>query len=313
MKRLFAILSLSALLISCTEQQSQLEIQSDKFVLQSGEYSLNAVYTYVDDNESHPVVLIIAGSGPSDCDSTIGSLKPLADIAEGLAHNGINSLRVDKRTENYGAAFANGGIEEEYLIDCRTALEYIKDIENIGDIYLLGHSFGGQIAPILANEDESIKGIILFNSSARHLAVIACEQCIAVDSANEESYIMYRDMAVEANANNSQGYYYYGATDYYWASYNKYDTIQNMQNIDIPILIINSTYDTQCFQEDIDLWKSSFGDSDRVEIYVDDKISHLGYELDLTKYKSILNDADFPDRIIELFKNFIINNIPTDS
>ena len=52
------------------------KIVTDRFVFVSGEYNLNAVYTYINDGEKHPAVLLIAGSGPSDCDSTLGSLKP---------------------------------------------------------------------------------------------------------------------------------------------------------------------------------------------------------------------------------------------
>lgn len=48
-----------------------------------------------------PVVLIIAGSGPTDMDgnSAIGNLRnnSLKFLAEGLAANGIASLRFDKR------------------------------------------------------------------------------------------------------------------------------------------------------------------------------------------------------------------------
>jgi len=61
------------------------------------------VYTYVNDAKAHPAVLLIAGSGPSDYNSTVGILTPFEDIAISLARNGINSLRVDKRTFNYSS------------------------------------------------------------------------------------------------------------------------------------------------------------------------------------------------------------------
>ena len=93
----------------------QSNIEEKKFILENDGYKLNAVYTYIDDGNAHPAVLLIAGSGPSDYDETVGTLKPFKDIANGLAKEGINSLRVDKRTFSYAANFdIKCGIEEEY-------------------------------------------------------------------------------------------------------------------------------------------------------------------------------------------------------
>ena len=113
---------------------SQGSIEEKHFVLESKGYKLKAVYTYISDGKSHPAVLLIAGSGPSDYDETLGTLKPFKDIANGLAKAGINSLRVDKRTFNYAADFdIKCGIEEEYLEDCNAAIEYLK-LQNISGL-----------------------------------------------------------------------------------------------------------------------------------------------------------------------------------
>lgn len=54
-----------------------------------------------DEGKVWPVVLLIAGSGPTDMDgnSAVGNMKnnSLKFLAEGLAKNGIASLRFDKR------------------------------------------------------------------------------------------------------------------------------------------------------------------------------------------------------------------------
>ncbi len=278
---------------------------TDRFVLQSGEYDLNAVYTYINDGEKHPAVFLIAGSGPSDCDSTLGSLKPLADIADALAQKGICSLRVDKRTLNYGASFASFGIEEEYLEDCRAAIRYLKKQSATGDVYLLGHSLGGQIACILQNEIDNISGIICFNSSLRHLADIACDQYTRADAANENQYRQYADMAKAATVDNTTGLYYYGAQDDYWASYNQYDFVHFAKNSSLPILIINSTKDFQSFEADINLWSSTLGSYANATIVVDDTISHLGYEMDLSSPDALTKHPAFPQKIIDAFADFI--------
>ena len=280
-------------------------IEEKHFVLESNGYKLNAVYTYIDDGKAHPAVLLIAGSGPSDYDETLGTLKPFKDIANGLAKEGINSLRVDKRTFNYAADFdIKCGIEEEYLEDCNAAIEFLKS-QNISGLYLLGHSLGGQIATELAASIEGVDGMILFNSSARHLADIACDQYSAADPVNIESYITYAEAAKNATASSAKGYYYYGATDYYWASYNSIDTAQNIAEANINTLIINSKFDKQSFEEDLNLWSTIFSDSANVSICVYDDISHFGYKIDTTDPSSIYTQVDFPSEVISAFTDFI--------
>lgn len=280
-------------------------IEEKHFVLESNGYKLNAVYTYIDDGKAHPAVLLIAGSGPSDYDETIGTLKPFKDIANGLAKEGINSLRVDKRTFSYAANFdIKCGIEEEYLDDCNAAIEYLKS-QNISGLCLLGHSLGGQIATELAASIEGVDGIILFNSSARHLADIACDQYSIADPANKESYITYATAAKNANTSSTKGYYYYGATDYYWASYNNINIAQNIVEANINTLIINSKFDKQSFDEDLNLWSTLFSDSANVFICVYDDISHFGYRIDTTDPSSIYTQVDFPSEVISAFTDFI--------
>ena len=280
-------------------------IEEKHFVLESNGYKLNAVYTYIDDGKAHPAVLLIAGSGPSDYNETLGTLKPFKDIANGLAKEGINSLRVEKRTFSYAADFdIKCGIEEEYLEDCNAAIEYLKS-QNISGLYLLGHSLGGQIATELAASIESIDGMILFNSSARHLADIACDQYSTADPANKESYITYATAAKNANASSAKGYHYYGATDYYWASYNNIDIAQNIVEANINTLIINSKFDKQSFDADLSLWKTLFLDSANVSMCVYDDISHFGYKIDVSDSSSIYTRIDFPNELINTFTNFI--------
>ena len=287
------------------QDTSQGSIEEKHFVLESNGYKLNAVYTYINDGKSHPAVLLIAGSGPSDYDETLGTLKPFKDIANGLAKEGINSLRVDKRTFSYAANFdIKCGIEEEYLDDCNAAIEYLKS-QNISSLYLLGHSLGGQIATELAASIESIDGMILFNSSARHLADIACDQYSAADPVNIESYITYAEAAKNATASSAKGYYYYSASDYYWVSYNQIDVAKNISNANIKTLIINSKFDKQSFDEDLNLWPTLFSDSANVSICVYDDISHFGYKIDTTDPSSIYTQVDFPNEVISVFTDFI--------
>ncbi len=275
------------------------------FVLENDGYNLNAVYTYINDGKTHPAALLIAGSGPSDYNETIGIITPFEDIALGLAQNGINSLRVDKRTFNYASEFdVKSGIEEEYIADCKAAIDFLKG-QNLSELYLLGHSLGGQIATELASNNDDIDGIILFNSSARHLADIACDQYVALDPSNKAAYISYANAAKAATASTAKGYYYYSASDYYWASYNQIDTAKNISDANVKTLIINSESDNQSFEDDINMWETLFNNTKNISICVYDDISHFGYKIDTTDPSSIYKQNDFPTEIISAFSDFI--------
>ena len=84
----------------------------------------------------------------------------------------------------------------------------IRDRNNNG-IYLFGHSLGGQIATELAAKNSEIAGLIIFNSSARHLADIACDQYIRLDPQNASAYRAYADAAKAVNPDVAKGLYYY--------------------------------------------------------------------------------------------------------
>ena len=91
----------------------------------------------------------------------MGLLTPFKDIALGLAEEGVNSLRFEKRTLRYPCEFtAKYGLDEEYFDDCRAAVLYLSGQEETDGIFLLGHSLGGQIAAVLA-DDVDAKGLIL--------------------------------------------------------------------------------------------------------------------------------------------------------
>ncbi|MHB1151634.1 MAG: alpha/beta hydrolase [Eubacteriales bacterium] len=207
---------------------------------------------------------------------------------------------------NYAKDFKiTDGINEEYLSDCKAAIEYIKSQGNSSGITLLGHSLGGQIASELAANDKDVTRIILLNSSARNLSEIACDQYCLADPANEKSYIEYREAAMAATEDTAKGLYYYGATDYYWITLNKLDTIQNIKDANIPTLIINSTNDKQVFNTDIQMWKDGLLDLSNVSIVVDDTISHFIYEIVVTDNNNFYRRIDLPDKIINLITDFI--------
>lgn len=276
------------------------------FVLQSGEYSLNAVYTF-SDRKNSPAILLIPGSGPSDINGTIGLLKPLYDMAMHLADNGVNSLRVEKRTNRYAEKFTQiDGLNEEYYEDFTSAYNWLMSQKETRQVFLIGHSLGGQIAVELSKTCKA-SGLILWNSSLRHLAEIAADQYISTDKANEAIYRKYESAAKSAGSNMSRGLYYFGASDYYWSSYNEIDTLKTLENAGFPYLVINSKADLQTFRKDIELWESALEYKANMTVRVFDDQSHWGYQIDLANPSAYYRRAELPDELISIIADFIRN------
>lgn len=154
-------------------------------------------------------------------------------------------------------------------------------------------------------KEVNAKGIILFNSSARHLADIAADQYSRLDPTNKAAYEQYAQAAKAATADTAKGLYYYSLTDYYWASYNKMNVTESLKNAGVPVLVVNSSADNQTFTDDIDLWKNELSGTENVIIKVYDDISHYGYKIDTNDTASLYRHAEFPTELIDEFVKII--------
>ena len=132
-----------------------------------------------------PAVVLLQGSGPSDMDETVGSLKPFRDLAEGLAAQGIAVYRFDKRSYVYGnelAAKKDITLQDEYIEDAVNAVRLLAGQDRIDPdrIFVLGHSLGGNAVPAIARElrqaPVKARGYIMMAASPRPLDVLMREQ-----------------------------------------------------------------------------------------------------------------------------------------
>ncbi|MGV0759375.1 alpha/beta fold hydrolase [Tistrella mobilis] len=112
-----------------------------------------------------PVVLMLAGSGPTDRDGNQPGLRTdlLRMLAEDLAARGIASLRVDKR----GIGASRAAIADEALMTidllASDAAQWTRAARRLADgapVIVLGHSEGGLIA-LLAARREAPDAIVL--------------------------------------------------------------------------------------------------------------------------------------------------------
>ena len=145
--------------------------QGDSVVL-SGTLTIPSI------DKKHPAIILIAGSGPMNRDEEIFGHKPFAVLADYFTRQGFAVFRYDKRgigksTGNYKIATTC-----DFAEDVKSIVATLSELPNIDDknIGLIGHSEGGIIAPMVANEMEAVKYIVLLAAPGLQGKVIVKKQ-----------------------------------------------------------------------------------------------------------------------------------------
>src|SRR5258708_904120 len=127
-------------------------------------------------------VLLVHGSGPGDRDETLPPNKPFRDLAWGLASQGIAVLRYEKRTKVYAASLGSERdtftVKEEVIDDALEAVALLRSRPEIDaqQIFVLGHSLGGYMAPRIGEASPEIRGLIILAGSARPFEDVILDQ-----------------------------------------------------------------------------------------------------------------------------------------
>lgn len=119
-----------------------------------------------------PAVVTLTGSGQQERDESLPGItgyKPFRQIADTLGRRGIAVLRIDDR--GVGESGGNPATETsaDYAADIGAAVDYLRGRHDIDPtrIGLIGHSEGGMVAPMVADKDHAIKGIVLLAGPSR--------------------------------------------------------------------------------------------------------------------------------------------------
>lgn len=266
----------------------------------SGEAALPGVLTVPKGTGSYPIVVLVHGSGGGDRDESIGPSKAFRDIAEGLATNGVATLRWDKRTHDpkYVAALKidilDFTVKEEYLDDVGAALKLAASSKNVDPtrIFLLGHSQGGWLAPWLLKLHPEVKGGILLGASARHMAdvfVPQVEYILTTDDGKlsdddkagleelRKQVVVAKDPKTPRDAPMSAFPMGIGPAKY-WQSLIGYDAVATAKSISQPLLVLQGGRDYQVTEkDDYALWKSALGSKKGAELQLFPKLNHAFY------------------------------------
>lgn len=282
-----------------------------------GEYLLDGKLTLPMGVEKPPVVILVQGYGQSDYDETIGasSNKPFRDIANGLAEQGIASIRYNKRFYQYAdKANINATIYEEVLDDVSYAIDFAsKDTRVDGaKIYIIGHSLGGMLCPKIASDNEQVAGFISLAGSPRRLENIIYDQVLnallkeenLTEDERTKIISQYDDALLQIKnlSNDNLGEAILGVTGYYWKSLNNIDSIKLVGKLEIPMLFLQGSADFQVFADkDFLQWENILKGNDNASFKLYEGLNHLfmttngltdttEYDVEGTVNEQVIND-----------------------
>jgi dienelactone hydrolase len=129
-----------------------------------------------------PVALIVAGSGPTDRNGNVlgTPYRPFlyAQLAWGLAGEGIASLRYDKR--GAGARAENTDpttlTTEVFRDDVTTIARFLRADPRFSRLIAIGHSEGAGLVVQAANDGAPVDGVIMMSGAGRPLKTLLHDQ-----------------------------------------------------------------------------------------------------------------------------------------
>lgn len=206
-----------------------------------------------------PLVILIQGSGPTDRDGNQMMMKNDASkkIAHQLAENGIASYRFDKRIfkMNKFKIKEEDLRFEDFVTDVNSVLEYFTVDKRFNKIILAGHSEGSLIGMLAAKQGAD--AFISLAGPGRSIDKIVVEQLAKQSQELSENARQAFDEIIATGSTVHYSPYlesiFRPSVQPYIASWMKYDPVQEIAKLEIPILIINGSFDLQVDTSDAEI------------------------------------------------------------
>jgi len=210
-----------------------------------------------------PVVISITGSGPQDRDEQIsivpGGYRLFRQIADTLGRRGIAMLRMDDRGVGASGGSFTTADSRDFANDIRAALAYLRTRADVDParLFLVGHSEGGLIAPMVAVDEPSLAGIVLMAGPGRTGRDIvrfqrryAIEHDTSLSRSRRSALLAGVNAAVDSTMQSTR-----------WLSFfASHDPLATARKVKVPVLILQGGDDQQVIAAETPLLEKAFRD-----------------------------------------------------
>lgn len=236
--------------------------QEEDVVLKAGEGQIKGTLTLPATKEKVPVVLLIAGSGPTDRDgnSQGTSNDSYKKLAEALNKEGIAVLRYDKRgiAASRNETFKERDMRfEDFVADAEGWVNMLAEDKRFSKVIIAGHSEGSLIGILAAEHNKAVKGFISIAGSGRRLSDVLREQLAAQPQQIKDVAYACLDTLQRGDTLKAPPVYLYAlfrpSVQPYIISLFRYDPVKEIAKLKQDILVIQGTTDLQVKEKDADL------------------------------------------------------------
>lgn len=226
-----------------------------------------------------PAVVTISGSGSQDRDEEIAVVKgfrPFRQLADTLGRMGIAVLRMDDRGFGLSGGNAATSTSADFAQDIAAGVAFLRARPDIDPdrIFLVGHSEGGLIAPMVAATDPRLGGIVLMaGPSQTGRRIIRFQNAYAIE----------RTPAIRPEARDSalaaamRGVDSVAATNPWIRFFLDHDPVAAARQVSVPVLILQGATDRQVTPDQAAMLEQAFrqGGNRDVTVRVFPDINHL--------------------------------------
>jgi dienelactone hydrolase len=238
-----------------------------------------------------PAVVLVHGSGAQDRDASIGPNRLFRDIAHGLASRGIVVLRHEKRFQHYESdvpSMAPFTVREEAIDDALAGVALLRQTARVdpAQVFVLGHSLGGMLAPRIAAADPDLAGLIVMAGAVRPIEQSIVEQTrylLMADgeftNQDREQLLAAERLVAEVRAlgpdNVSATEWVGGAPPSYWLDLRGYDPPQVASRLPHAFLVLQGERDYQVTMADFARWRAALESRANVTLRSYPSLNHV--------------------------------------
>lgn len=266
--------------------------------------------------EKFPLILMIAGSGPTDRDGNGPTLKSNCYklLAKELKTHGIATFRFDKRgVAKSKEAYIN---ESElnfnmYVNDVCSWYNKFKTDNRFSSIHIIGHSEGALIGTIAA-EKVNAQSFISIAGAGRRASDVLREQLKTklpqnlFENVNSILSSLEQGKEVD-NTPPELNMLFRKSVQPYLISWFKYDPAKELSKLQIPVLIIQGNTDIQVSVNDAELLVKS---NSRAKLKIINEMNHVLKKSspDLQEQQKTYTDPDLPivPELSKIIADFIL-------
>jgi pimeloyl-ACP methyl ester carboxylesterase len=157
-----------------------------KFDDQEAGVRLAGTLTTPPSNGPFPAVVLLSGSGPNNRNEEVMGHQVFLVLGDYLTRKNIVVLRYDKRGIGQSTGNFATATTADFANDAEVAFNYLRSRPKVDPrkVGLLGHSEGGEIAPIVAARDRNVAFIVMMAGPGVPGGQILVAQALAISRAN---------------------------------------------------------------------------------------------------------------------------------